>query len=263
MANISSTQSKKWPRKLLKILFLSVVAFLSFITSLLANFLQLVNYLLFHHTYPNIGRYINRHLQDIILSRKCCLNSINNFDFDCMKFCFGLEVTTILEWHCGVRFRVFYANKETKDLFGTEHSLVIGNHCFQIDAMFYWLSCQVTRTLGNAKAYAKSDLRWMPILGWVFYFGEFIFLKRNWKEDQKNIGPSLSRLMEHPYPIVLLILPEGTRFTPEKYLAGKAFAKEHNIPFNIKHHLLPRVKGFTNSLRYLQSKCKLKQNKIK
>lgn len=95
----------------------------------------------------------------------------------------------------------------------------------------------------------------MPIIGWAFYFGEFIFLKRNWKEDEKNIGPALDRFMDHPYPFVLLLLPEGTRFTPEKYQASLAYAKEHNIPVKLKYHLLPRVKGFANSLRYLQTHC--------
>ena len=161
-----------------------------------------------------------------------------------------------MEWHCDVRFRLYYANQETKDKFAREHGLVIGNHRFQMDSLFYWITSEMTNSLGSAKAYAKSDLRWMPIIGWVFFFGEFIFLRRNWKEDEKSIGPALDTLMRSPYPIVLLILPEGTRFTPEKYAAGMAYAKEHNLNVNLKYHLLPRVKGFANSLRHLQSKCK-------
>lgn len=174
-----------------------------------------------------------------------------------MEAFYGLAETTIfLEYYCGAQFRLFFANQETKDKFANEHCLVIGNHRFQVDAFFYWFCCQMTHSLGSAKAYAKDELRWMPIIGWAFVFGDFIFLKRNWREDSKSIGPALDRLMSYPFPYVLLILPEGTRFTPEKHQASLTYAKEHNIPVNLKYHLVPRVKGFANSLRHLQSKRK-------
>jgi lysophosphatidic acid acyltransferase / lysophosphatidylinositol acyltransferase len=37
---------------------------------------------------------------------------------------------------------------------------------------------------------------------------------------------------------------EGTRFTQEKYLASVEVAKQKGLPI-LKHHLLPRTKGFT------------------
>lgn len=168
------------------------------------------------------------------------------------------ENTILLEWNCKIRYRLFFADEETKDKWAKEHCFVIGNHHFQLDGLFYWMAGEMTNSLGASKAYSKSELLYMPIIGWVFYFGEFIFLRRNWRDDSKSLGPSLDTLLASPYPILLLILPEGTRFTPEKYAAGMAYAKEHGLGVNLKYHLLPRVKGFANSLRHLQSKCKLR-----
>lgn len=47
---------------------------------------------------------------------------------------------------------------------------------------------------------------------------------------------------------------EGTRFTEEKHKASVKFAQERGMPV-LKHHLIPRTKGFTASLPYLKKKC--------
>ncbi|KAJ6218656.1 hypothetical protein RDWZM_009813 [Blomia tropicalis] len=52
----------------------------------------------------------------------------------------------------------------------------------------------------------------------------------------------------------MFLLPEGTRYTKEKYEASLKFAKENNLDINLKHHLIPRIKGFQSSLSHLQSK---------
>jgi hypothetical protein len=48
-------------------------------------------------------------------------------------------------------------------------------------------------------------------------------------------------------------MAEGTRFTAEKHEASKTFAEEKGLPI-LKHHLTPRIKGFTTSLPYLHGK---------
>lgn len=45
----------------------------------------------------------------------------------------------------------------------------------------------------------------------------------------------------------LLLFPEGTRFTPKKHEISLEFARKNNLPA-LKHHLLPRTKGFVASL---------------
>jgi lysophosphatidic acid acyltransferase/lysophosphatidylinositol acyltransferase len=47
---------------------------------------------------------------------------------------------------------------------------------------------------------------------------------------------------------------EGTRFTPSKHEASVKFARERGM-HALKHHLIPRTKGFTASLPVLKKKC--------
>lgn len=52
----------------------------------------------------------------------------------------------------------------------------------------------------------------------------------------------------------LLLNAEGTRFTEKKHEASVKFAQDRGMPM-LKHHLIPRTKGFTASLPYLKDKC--------
>lgn len=52
----------------------------------------------------------------------------------------------------------------------------------------------------------------------------------------------------------LLLNAEGTRFTEKKHEACVQFARERGIT-ELKHHLIPRTKGFTASLKPLKAKC--------
>lgn len=52
----------------------------------------------------------------------------------------------------------------------------------------------------------------------------------------------------------LLLNAEGTRFTESKHEASIKFAQDRGWPV-LKHHLIPRTKGFTASLPVLKEKC--------
>lgn len=47
---------------------------------------------------------------------------------------------------------------------------------------------------------------------------------------------------------------EGTRFTEKKHEASNQFARERGMT-ELKHHLIPRTKGFVTSLPFLKEKC--------
>lgn len=52
----------------------------------------------------------------------------------------------------------------------------------------------------------------------------------------------------------LLLNAEGTRFTEKKHEASVQFARERGM-IELKHHLIPRTKGFIASLKPLKAKC--------
>jgi lysophosphatidic acid acyltransferase / lysophosphatidylinositol acyltransferase len=51
----------------------------------------------------------------------------------------------------------------------------------------------------------------------------------------------------------LLLFAEGTRFSDQKHAASMKFAKEKGLPL-LKHHLVPRTRGFTSSIPHLKEK---------
>jgi len=50
-----------------------------------------------------------------------------------------------------------------------------------------------------------------------------------------------------------LLFCEGTRFTASKHAASMQVAKQKGLPL-LKHHLLPRTKGFVHSVHGLKGK---------
>lgn len=167
-----------------------------------------------------------------------------------------LEFTAGAEFLCNAKLRLFVKSKETFDNYRHKTALIIGNHSFQFDFIGYLLLADIFNALGSSKAVGKKALRTIPMFGWSFIFGESILLQRNWNKDCKNIGPQLDKLIKSEIPCQLFLFPEGTRFTKEKHQAGIVFAKENNIPYQYKYHLIPRVKGFVYTLRHYRNNCK-------
>ena len=63
----------------------------------------------------------------------------------------------------------------------------------------------------------------------------------------------LKEIQNYPDPVWVLLFPEGTRYTPEKYQAGKEFSESRNLPV-LKHCLVPRSKGWSFTVANLESK---------
>lgn len=60
----------------------------------------------------------------------------------------------------------------------------------------------------------------------------------------------------NPYTYTQLCLfAEGTRFTPEKHEVSKEFARSRGLP-ELKHHLIPRTKGFNFVLKNMDRTSK-------
>jgi len=58
------------------------------------------------------------------------------------------------------------------------------------------------------------------------------------------MGEALQTLFSQPRPVWLLLFPEGTRISPAKQAASADYCRSAGLPV-LKHHLLPRTKGFS------------------
>lgn len=128
------------------------------------------------------------------------------------------------------------------------------NHGYDIDWLFGWIFCEKVGVLGNCKAYAKKVTSFIPTIGWSWRFAEFVFLERSFDKDKEIIKKQLHEIFDYPDPVWLLLNAEGTRFTKTKHEASVKFAQERGMTV-LKHHLIPRSKGFTASLEVLKKKC--------
>ncbi len=220
--------------KLVKKLVFCLLLLLFFTTSFLINALQLVNYLLLKKIFPDLRRFLNNYLQNVIQT----------------------SFIYIFEWQCPISFRVSFDSQETMNLFceNGENALLVANHGYPLDVFFYHIFGQMTNSLNSMKGFAKSSIKYMPIVGWMFYFNDAIFLERNWQQDEQTIKEKLERLKRSKMPYKLLIAPEGTRFTAEKYKISQEFIAKHGLDVKLKHHLCPRVKGFAATLRQMNAK---------
>lgn len=133
---------------------------------------------------------------------------------------------------------------------GKDHAVILMNHHYELDWLFGWMVGDRAGILGNCRVYVKKVLQYVPIIGWAWCFSDTLFLARDWAKDQVTLDERLGALLDYPDPVWILLFPEGTRFTTDKYLASKKFAESRNLPV-LKHHLMPRTKGFTYTVSHL------------
>lgn len=160
----------------------------------------------------------------------------------------------IADWWSNSKLYIYCDDEVLKKYVGKEHTLLLMNHSYDIDWLIGWMFCEKSGVLGNCKAYAKKVIQYIPVIGWSWKFAEFVFLERSFEKDKEIIGRQINEIFDYPDPVWLLLNAEGTRFTEKKHEASVKFAQERGMPV-LKHHLIPRTKGFTASLPYLKEKC--------
>jgi len=142
---------------------------------------------------------------------------------------------------------------EDLSVIGKEHAIVIMNHKYDIDWLMGWIMAERHGVLGSSKVYAKNSLKYVPLVGTTWWFTESIFLKRNYDSDKKTMEKSHAALQSYPSPFWMLLFCEGTRFTETKHHLSMEVARKKGLP-ELKHHLLPRPKGFCMALNGFKGK---------
>ncbi|XP_017477791.1 PREDICTED: 1-acyl-sn-glycerol-3-phosphate acyltransferase gamma-like [Rhagoletis zephyria] len=170
--------------------------------------------------------------------------------------CYSLysQLIFVAEWYANSNLHLYMDPNDLEKLCGKEHVMIIQNHSYEIDWLCGWMFADKVGCLGNCKAYAKKVISYVPVMGWAWKFAEFVFLERSFDKDSEIIARQLKEIFDYPDPVWLLLNAEGTRFTPKKHEASVKFAQERGLPV-LKHHLVPRTKGFTTSLPTMRGRC--------
>lgn len=205
------------------------------LSGLFLNILQLFIYFLVRPFSERLFRKINHNLQ-----------------FSCWS-----QTVAVVDWCTNVKVHMTYENEVSKREFGKNSCLVIANHRYDIDWLAAWMLSDKLHTLGNDKAIMKSSLKYVPVIGWGWSLNDMMFVSRDWNKDRATVDKSMERLLTYE-KAPLLAYFEGTRFTEAKHAASLKFAEDNNIPLRLKHHLLPRTKGFlllAKKIRTNYDKC--------
>lgn len=216
---------KSWP------IWFLLFAYVFFVSTLFLNFLQLLSLVIWPF--------------DKTLYRKV------NYYLAYASWC---QFTSVGQWWAGCEC-VLHMDPEERKHLAREHMMVIMNHKYEIDWLMAWILAERIRMLGTTKIYGKKVLQLIPLIGWAWWFTESLFLKRDWTKDKQIIQEGVRTAVEYPdnYWVTLLLFPEGTRLTNQKLENSHIVAKEKGYPI-MKHHLLPRPKGFAYSIQELKGK---------
>lgn len=158
------------------------------------------------------------------------------------------QLLYVADWWSESRVRLHLdPDSDLEANLGKEHALIVMNHHYELDWLFGWMVADRSATLGNARVFVKRVLRYVPIVGWAWSVSDVGFLHREWEKDKDVIAEKVKCLENYPDPAWLLLFAEGTRLTPEKLALGQEFSRERGMTV-LKHHLVPRTRGFVQVL---------------
>lgn len=184
---------------------------------------------------------------------KSLYRSINHY----LQYSYWSQSVAVADWNSNLNCRIYYKDKQAAEEFGSCSGIAVANHRYDIDWLAAWMLSDKLGTLGGDKAMLKDSLRYVPVIGWGWALGDMIFLSRNWQKDKENLARSIKTLLTYHRSLILAFF-EGTRYTKTKYEASVKFAEEKNLPIRLKHHLIPRTRGFNCMVEHI--KDELKQN---
>jgi len=130
-----------------------------------------------------------------------------------------------------------------------ERSLLVCNHRTRLDWNWLWAALfhgGWPNAGHSAKIVLKDDVKCIPGLGWIMQMSRYLYIRRNWREDQRRMR-DMSRYWagrDSDSGLTAILFPEGTDLTRESIAASNEFAKKNNLK-PLKRLLQPRTTGFS------------------
>lgn len=133
--------------------------------------------------------------------------------------------------------------------------IMIANHIHFLDSTF--ILSILNNYYINSYAYVfKKDVTYLPGFGLIMSVKPNIKVNRNWEQDKNIITDQLDMINCIEDKQIIIIFPEGTRKTPNKFTEGQQFSRENNLPVYC-NLLVPRIKGLQLIINHLQKTNKM------
>ena len=170
---------------------------------------------------------------------------------------FNMGCKALFGWGNWVASRLWCGNEFifTGDVPVQEDAIIICNHQVMSDIPVFWVWGYASGMNGKMKWFVKDSLKYVPGPGWGLKFLNALFVKRNWSQDAETIRKTFKILMKSDFPFWVMIFPEGTRLTPTKLAASRAYAQRKGLPL-YDRVLIPRPKGVWSSVSGLRPKLR-------
>ncbi|KAL0640322.1 hypothetical protein Q9L58_000602 [Maublancomyces gigas] len=157
-----------------------------------------------------------------------------------------------------------------------ENALVVANHVSWTD--FYLIQAVAARAgmLGSSRYFAKSQLKWVPLLGWGLVAMGMPMVTRDWTSDRREFQALFEGIKNGGWPICKLLPPirtktwpllnrfsgliaysESTRFTQKKWEETREFLSSRGKSA-LPYVLYPRTKGFVAAVQSLRNDSQIK-----
>lgn len=157
-------------------------------------------------------------------------------------------------------------DKKTGKIVGVDmpsRSVWMSNHQVYTDWLYLWCLAYYADLGDSILIILKKSLKWIPFIGWGMQFYRFIFLARNWANDQAQLAKQLEEVSSQNHvetspessnktakKLLLLIFPEGTLVSKQTRPVSAKFAEKMGIK-DLENLLLPRSTGLFFCLRTL------------
>ncbi|KAF2687640.1 acyltransferase-domain-containing protein [Lentithecium fluviatile CBS 122367] len=181
------------------------------------------------------------------------------------KECFAILITCLTQWWAPTVVRVSGDSSMIGQLIRrkdgslkcnfSDRLVLMANHQLYTDWLYIWWIAYTNDMHGFVYIILKESLKNIPIIGWGAQFYNFIFLSRNWEEDQRTFKKHLSQLNKPNNPMWLIIFPEGTNLSQSTREKSKKWAEKNGLQ-DMKHQLLPRSTGLRFCLQELNDTTK-------
>ncbi|RNF13178.1 acetyltransferase [Trypanosoma conorhini] len=160
----------------------------------------------------------------------------------------------VLLLECVLRLRLAYtivspattAPSQLADVFAPprpgKFKLVLLNHRSRIDWLVMFPFIARAGGLRTLRIVLKDGLKRIPVFGWSMQVFRYIFLSRDWANDEATLRGLIAHYRESGGATIMLF-PEGTDLSASNIAKANAYAAEHGLP--CFHHVLnPRTTGF-------------------
>lgn len=139
-------------------------------------------------------------------------------------------------------------------------AVIMSNHQTYVDWAYLWWLAYAADCHSAVCIMLKESLGKIPIFGWIMHCFRFVFLSRNYADDEPVIKSRIAEMNARPKDLLWFVMyPEGTVVNKETHERTEKYAEKADIPRRQipKHMLLPRSRGLQTVLQGLHSSTKV------